>query len=142
MIRKFQIEDLDRIAEIWLNSNKEAHDFIPASYWEENFPEVKEMLPQAEIYVCENDGEIQGFAGLMEDYIAGIFVSRKARSQGIGRKLLDCVKQDRKKLSLQVYQKNKRAVEFYRREHFVIQSEGIDEENGEPDFRMVWEKEE
>ena len=35
----------------WLDANREAHDFIPAEYWESNFLTVKKMLLQAEVYV-------------------------------------------------------------------------------------------
>ena len=44
-------------------------------------------------------------------------------------------------MTLHVYQKNKRAISFYQREAFVIQSEGLDEDTGEKEFLMVWRKE-
>ena len=34
MIRRMQFTDLDKVSQIWLESNKEAHGFIPAEYWE------------------------------------------------------------------------------------------------------------
>lgn len=141
MIRKFQIEDLDRVMEIWLNGNCEAHDFVDRSYWEENFENVKEMLPQAELYIYEDAKGIQGFAGIMENYIAGIFVCSASRSKGIGKCLLDAAKAKKENLSLHVYQKNERAVRFYLREGFAVQSEGMDEDTGEKDFLMVWDSE-
>ena len=30
MIRELRITDVDRVAEIWLDTNLQAHDFIPA----------------------------------------------------------------------------------------------------------------
>ena len=60
MIRKMEKKDLDRVSKIWLETNIKAHDFIPAQYWEKNYGPVREMLPQAEIYVWEEDGQIQG----------------------------------------------------------------------------------
>lgn len=75
MIRKMQTADIDRIAEIWLDTNLKAHDFIPSEYWKGNYGAVREMISQAEVYVYidENKNEIQGFIGLDEEYIAGIF---------------------------------------------------------------------
>ena len=64
MIRRMEPADTERVSEIWLEANREAHGFIPASYWEENFQMVKEMLPLAEVYVWEDTGGIQGFVGL------------------------------------------------------------------------------
>ena len=69
MIRVLQEADIDRVAEIWLDSNLKAHHFIPAQYWKSNFGLVKEMLSQAEVYVYENDRNIQGFTGLNGEYI-------------------------------------------------------------------------
>lgn len=55
MIRVLQKRDIDRIADIWLECNRKAHAFIPADYWRQNFDMVKAMLPQAEVYVYDND---------------------------------------------------------------------------------------
>lgn len=51
MIRKMQAGDIDRVAEIWLDTNLKAHDFIPSEYWKENYEAVKEMISQAEVYI-------------------------------------------------------------------------------------------
>lgn len=61
--------------EIWLQTNVEAHDFIPESYWRKNYESVKGMLPDAQIFIYEDGNIIQGFVGLMKDYIAGILSS-------------------------------------------------------------------
>ena len=107
MIRKFNENDLLPIMQIWLDSNIDAHSFIPAQYWLDNADMVKDMLPQAEIYVYEDNASkhISGFIGLNEDYIEGIFVERTMRSKGIGRQLLDYVKAIKPAISLNVYQK-------------------------------------
>lgn len=140
MIRKLEKTDINRVADIWLNTNLKAHDFIPAQYWKSNYEAVKEMLAQAEVYVYEDRQKIQGFIGMNGEYIEGIFVSDEAQSQGIGRLLLDYVKGKKSKLLLNVYQKNKRAISFYQREAFKIQDEGLDEDNDEKDYEMGWKK--
>lgn len=141
MIRKFQTEDLEQVAEIWLDSNREAHGFIPGRYWEEQLPLVKTLLPQAELFVFQDgDGALQGFVGLAGEHIEGIFVRGPARSLGIGKQLLDHVKAARSRLTLNVYRKNDRAAAFYRREGFRVQSEGADGNTGEIERRMVWER--
>lgn len=138
MIRKFQTIDTEKVMQIWSNGNMDAHPFIPNSYWTSNFEIVREQLLQAEVFVSEWDGKIQGFIGIVDGYIAGIFVDGKYRSLGIGKKLLDYVKQKYSKLSLGVYQKNKRAAAFYFREGFFISSEGLDEATGEFEYTMIW----
>ena len=126
--------------QIWLNANLDAHAFIPASYWTDHFEMVRDMLPQAELYVHESEDtqQIDGFIGLMENHIEGIFVAEPARSQGIGKALLEYAKSRKPCLTLNVYQKNQRALAFYRREQFIVQSAGIDEDTNEADIQMLW----
>ena len=131
MIRKMEKEDLDRVSQIWLDTNIKAHDFIPSQYWEKNYEPVREMLPQAEVYVWEENGQIQGFVGLYEDYIAGIFVLEQVQSRGIGGRLLDHIKEKKAHLSLKGYQKKNRAVKFYKREGIQIKKESAEKEDGE-----------
>ena len=140
MIRKFETRDLDTVMQIWLHGNLDAHAFIAASFWTEHFEMVRDMLPQAELYVHEDENtrQIDGFIGLTENHIEGIFVAKAARSKGIGRALLDYAKSRKPRLDLSVYQKNERALAFYRREQFVVQSEGIDGDTNEADIQMLW----
>ena len=129
MIRKLQKADLNDVAYLWLDTNLKAHNFIAAEYWNTNFEFVKEMLPQAEVYVYENDKKIQG-----------IFVAVEMQSRGIGKLLLDYARDRKSKLLLKVYQKNTRAVRFYQREGFEIQSEGLDDDTDEKDYAMIWQQ--
>ena len=140
MIRKLRKADINKVADIWLDTNIKAHYFIPAQYWKRNFDLVKELLLQATVYVYEDKQEIQGFVGLSDEYIEGIFVSAEMQSQGIGKILLNYVKGKRNNLLLNVYQKNTRAISFYQREGFEIQCNGIDEATGERDYVMVWQR--
>lgn len=140
MVRNFKNADIDKIMEIWLNSNIEAHNFIDKSYWEKNFEMVKNILPQAEIYIYEENNNIMGFVGLVENYIAGIFVEKNFRREGTGKKLLDYIKSIKNNLTLNVYEKNIGAVKFYKREGFTVEKFGIDENIGEKEFMMSWEK--
>ena len=139
MIRKLQKVDINRVADIWLKTNLKAHFFIPEQYWISNYEFVKEMLPQAEVYVYEDDKMIQGFIGVSDEYIEGIFVSDEMQSCGIGKMLLDYIKDKKDKLQLKVYQKNVRAMSFYQREGFTIQSEEMDEFTRDKEYVMNWD---
>lgn len=140
MIRNFKKSDLSRVMQIWLDTNIKAHSFILKEYWTENFDLVKNLLPQAEVYVFEDDiiNTIEGFIGVTDNYIAGIFVSEKSQSKGIGKQLLDFVKDIKNELTLNVYQKNKRAVNFYYRENFTIKSINLDKNTDEKELLMLW----
>lgn len=139
MIRKLQKVDISRVADIWLKTNLKTHYFIPEQYWTNNYEVVKEMLPQADVYVYEDDKIIQGFVGINDEYIEGIFVSDEMQLCGIGKMLLDYIKDKKDKLQLKVYQKNVRAMSFYQREGFTIQSEEMDEFTREKEYVMNWE---
>ena len=91
MIRELRKTDINIVADIWLDTNIKAHNFISAQYWESNYELVKEMLLQATVYVYEDNYEIQGFIGMNGEYIEGIFVSEAMQSQGIGKILLNYV---------------------------------------------------
>lgn len=160
-IRRFTAADTEYVAEIWLEANKKAHGFISSVYWEDNFKAVKELIPQAEVYVYEhrpNGGDaaedepesgrarlkacgIRGFIGLNGNYIEGIFVFGRHRSKGIGKTLLDFAKGKKKTLFLKVYKKNLRAIDFYKREGFIVCGSGTDDKTREEEFYMEWAKE-
>ena len=137
MIRKMHVSEIDTVTKIWLDGNLEAHNFINPNYWINYLPEVKEEFKTAEIYVYV-EKKVKGFVGLNEDYIAGIFVAKDARDQGIGKQLLDFLKNNHTKLSLDVYDRNKLARKFYERNNFVVDSSNIDSENDEKEYRLVW----
>lgn len=140
MIRDYKNQDIDRIMDLWLNANISAHSFIKSEFWKSNYNAVKSMLPSATVYVYEENNVIQGFIGLIDTYIAGIFVSQEFQSKGIGKSLLNYVKDKNKALSLNVYKENYRAINFYLRERFTVFSEQIDENTGAIELKMNWIK--
>ena len=140
MIRKLLNGDINRVADIWLKTNLKTHYFISNQYWKSNYELVKEMMLQSEIYVFEADKKIQGFVGLNDEYIEGVFVSDEMQSCGIGKLLLDYIKDKKVSLRLNVYQKNARAISFYQREGFTIQCEDLDEATGEKEYTMLWKQ--
>ncbi len=141
MIRKLNNADLDEVIKIWLNENIKTHFFISPEYWKSNETTVKNLLPLAEVYIYEKNEKIVGFIGLDNDYIAGIFIKSDEQSKGIGKKLLNFVKTFKTELNLNVYIKNIKAVNFYKRENFKIKKETVDSNTDEKEFFMTWKKE-
>ena len=138
MIRRMEPDDLDRVMRLWLEGNLDAHPFIPPAYWQEHAEEVRAQLPEAAVYLYEQDGAIQGFVGMTGDYLAGLFVDRRCRGAGIGRQLLQHIKDRYPAFTLRVYAENRRAAAFYFREGLSVQSEGVDPEIGRPELTMAW----
>ncbi len=143
MIRKFREEDTVKVMTIWTKGNFEAHSFIDKDYWLLNFNKVKdEYLKKAETYVYVNNDEIKGFISLLDkNYIGALFVRKEYRRKGIGRKLINFVKDKYDKLKLQVYEKNVDAMLFYSSLGFVNKKIQIDEDTNEKEYVMEWDKE-
>lgn len=138
MIREAKETDFDEIMKIWLDTNIQTHNFVDCHYWEDNYKLVEKMLAQAKLYVYEDDSRILGFIGLEDNYIAGLFVKNIAQSRGIGKKLLDYVKNLNDELTLHVYQENRRAVDFYLRENFEIKLEDVELDTNRKEYLMVY----
>jgi len=140
MIRAFEKHDIDSVMKLWLDTNISAHSFIKSDYWQNNFDIVKRIIPDATVFIYEQNGTVQGFIGIMDGYIAGIFICEEMQSKGIGKQLLDYAKNKYDELFLNVYKKNHRALRFYERENFSITAERIDENTGEVEYTMHWRK--
>ena len=145
MIRKFREEDLTKVMTIWTKGNFEAHPFIDKDYWLLNYNKVKdEYLKKAETYVYTENDEVKGFISILNnEYIGALFVKREYQRQGIGRKLINFVKEKEKydKLILHVYEKNINAILFYTALGFKNQKIQIDEKTNEKEYVMEWRKE-
>ena len=107
---------------------------------EGNYNYVKEILPNAEIYVYVLKENIVGFIGINENYIEGIFIDTNNQCKGIGTSLLNKVKENRDNLTLSVYKKNINAINFYKKNDFIITSENIDKDTAEIEYTMTWNK--
>ena len=146
MIRKFREEDLTKVMTIWTKGNFEAHPFIDKDYWLLNYNKVKdEYLKKSETYLYETNDEIKGFISILNnEYIGALFVKREYQRQGIGRKLINFVKEKENydKLILHVYEKNINAILFYTELGFKNQKIQIDEKTNEKEYVMEWRKEE
>lgn len=142
MIKKLDnldFETIEKILNIWLNSNLEAHDFIKREYWIDNLDKVKKMFSDSTSYVYYADNQIVGFADLYEQYIAGLFITDNYRNKGIGRFLLERLKSDYNVLNLYVNEKNEGAIRFYTKHQFEIRSKEFEVETQEYEYFMKWD---
>lgn len=140
-IRELRINDIDTVIELWYETSVVAHNFIPVAYWQENKKVMaSNYLPNSETYLAVEGDKICGFIAMVEDYLAAIFVSNEMKGNGIGKKLLNFIKEKRTTIQLRVYKKNSKSVAFYKSQDFSIISENRDEETGEAEYVMEWRK--
>lgn len=137
MIKNFNLSKLDTVMKIWIDTNIDAHNFIQKEYWINNYELVKQMLPTADIYIFEENNVIKAFIGVIEgNYIAGLFVKKEYQGEGIGQKLIDYCKSKYLHLKLDVFIKNKNAVNFYYKNGFKVLDEHFSEETKEIEYTM------
>lgn len=143
MIREWRHnEDTAPLLTLWMESTIYAHPFIDVSYWQESEPLVRDVyLPGARTWVWEEEGAVKGFVSVMDGrYVGALFVAPAFERCGIGSALLNHVKQRFSSLSLEVYQKNTRAVNFYHALGFRIEDSAWQEETRHPTWIMRWQE--
>ena len=140
IIRKSRATEIEVLIRIWLEGNIRTHSFIGPEYWLSHIDYMRQALPHSEVYVCEVNGEITGFAGIDGNHIAGLFVDKNYQSQGIGTSLIEFIKQHHFTLTLAVYKKNEKALQFYRKHGFVVTGERIDTKTDEAELLMRWNR--
>lgn len=60
------------------------------------------------------------------------------QGKGVGKSLLNFVKDKRRVIHLKVYEKNKKSVDFYKSQGFVIKSANKEDETDENELLMGW----
>lgn len=138
-IRQAEPKDFEKLANIWLESSIDAHDFIPKSYWVNNKSAMQnQYLPMSEVYLVEEAGKVHAFIALVENNVAAIFVSPSKQGKGLGKLLISHAKKLRNKLELNVYQENESSVAFYKANGFEILKESLDSNTQAKEFVMLW----
>lgn len=141
MIVPWNHNEVAPLIALWLESTIAGHPFIEERYWHESQSLVEDVyLPSARTWVWRSNETIDGFVSVMDSrFVGALFVRPSAQGQGIGGALLNHVKQRFPLLSLEVYQKNSRAVNFYHAQGFRIEDSAWQEETQHPTWIMSWQ---
>ncbi|MGV1064726.1 N-acetyltransferase [Clostridium perfringens] len=141
-IRELKNCEIDDIMRIWLESTIEAHYFIEEEYWKKNYEVVRDSyIPMAKTFVYYDKEKIKGFISVIDsNFIGALFVHTKSQGSGIGKSLVEYVKNKYKNIELAVYKDNKKAIEFYEKEGFKIIKEQENEDSGHLEYLMSYSK--
>ncbi|MBJ3814289.1 N-acetyltransferase [Shimwellia pseudoproteus] len=141
MIRRFHPAEMESLLALWLESTTLAHPFIAPSYWQESLDMVRNIyLPHARTWVSAGPSALEGFISVLDQqFVGALFVAPGQTGKGIGRALMQHVQQRFPLLSLEVYQRNHRAVAFYRARGFHIEDCAWQEETRLPTWIMSWQ---
>ncbi|KAF0426085.1 GNAT family N-acetyltransferase [Pediococcus acidilactici] len=129
---------MNEIMAVWLQGNLTAHSFISPDYWKQNQAAVKAAMREATVYVAQIEQQIIGFAGLQENYLAGIFVATSMQNRGVGGQLIARLQQDYQELNLAVYEQNSVAIKFYLKHGFRSKKRQIDTATQQLELLMGW----
>lgn len=138
IIREAEEQDLDKLVELWYEASLKAYDFIDPKYWEANKTTMRELyLPLSQNWVV---GDCDGFVSMMGSEVNALFVSPGQQHKGLGTALVNWAQREEDTLTLNVYARNEKAVQFYEKMGFSNIETSMDEVLNEKQFRMQWVK--
>ncbi|MFF7245681.1 GNAT family N-acetyltransferase [Embleya sp. NPDC008237] len=145
-VRPYLPADEDAAVDVWSRAGRIAHPFIPGEGEGERERKMREIyLVHADNWVAEVDGRVVALLGLILGEvdgvncreIGGLFVAPEAQGTGVGRLLVEHAATLHGALTLEVYEKNTRARDFYARVGFTEHSRRTDEAYGEIMLKLV-----
>jgi len=100
----------------------------------------RDLLGLDSAWTATADGRVVGFCVREDDNITGLYVARRWRNSGIGKRLLDLAREERTWITVWAYDANTRARKFYRREGLVEIGREIQQGTGLIDVEHRWTK--
>ena len=114
--------DYARLVQIWEDSVRATHDFLPDSYIEMLKNLVLTRYLDAVMLICTKDSRqrINGFAGVSAGKVEMLFIDPHYRGQGLGRQLLSYAIEHMNADELDVNEQNPQALGFYLKQGFEV----------------------
>ena len=141
MIRRARADDSDAIAALFRRSYQTL-TFLPSLHTrDEDREHFARVVRDAEVWVEEQEGRLQGFAAVRGTTLELLYVEPELHGHGVGSALLHHVKAERPDgFRFWVFQKNEGARRFYERHgcRLVELTDGSGNEEREPDALYEW----
>lgn len=125
---------------IWDGAAKQSLSFLPPKCLEQMKPYVEDHIKFFKTFVYPVKGEPYGFITFDENRILHLYVAPDRQGQGIGEALLNHAKSLHETLSLEVHEKNQRAIGFYERNGFIHDGRMTLDSCGEAQEIMLWNR--
>ncbi|MGM0275936.1 GNAT family N-acetyltransferase [Enterococcus mundtii] len=125
---------IEQLLKIWESSVRATHLFLSNNEIEE----IKKYVPQAlkeipRLIIVENENQVPiGFMGIAEQHLEMLFISKKERGKGLGKKLLEYGIEKYSVNSLAVNEQNPLAKGFYEHMGFEVYKRTEVDEQGNP----------
>ncbi len=100
------------------------------------------VLVECTVQVAAGEDSLLGFGAYRPGWLDHLYVDPARHGQGLGTALLGIAQAENDTLKLWVFQRNQRAIDFYRRRGFVEleRADGVGNEEKEPDMLMEWRR--
>jgi putative acetyltransferase len=141
-LRPYATSDEDDAIELWRDTWQRAYPSIDfaarVTWWRERWR--KELVPDANIVVAEQDGTPIGFVTIdAKGYLDQLVVGVEHWGSNLGNALVDEAKRlSPDGITLLVNTDNGRAIKFYRRNGFADAGGDVNPTSGKPVLRMAW----
>lgn len=142
MLKQFDKNDIDIIMKIWKDNNHRFQGFIDDNYWISNYSDVKNSFLTNKVYTYTESSRILAYVAFDEknNELLNIQVMPEILREGIGKILIEKIKQSTNTMHVKIYEKNINATLFFRAMGFIKKSEEIDDSTKEKVYTMQWNK--
>jgi GNAT superfamily N-acetyltransferase len=140
-LRSAQRADAPTIARVFEACRAHSLPFLPVLHGPaENEAYFAKVVEHETVMVSLHQGAIVGFIARSGEEVDHLYVHPNHHGRGHGTALLITAQTACDRLQLWVFQRNARAIAFYEARGFAIaeSTDGADNEEREPDHRMVW----
>ena len=144
MIRPFMESDTDDVVELWLDSARTSHSFLPSSFWEKVEGNIRTLyLPMSDEVILHFDdisGRLDAFIAFAGDFLGALFVAPSAQGRGLGARMFRIARRMHPGLTLTVYKDNVRAVAFYEKQGLSVLQERVEAETDCVEYIMGFQQ--
>ena len=131
MIRSYRPSDSDAVIDVWAAASDVVHPFLSREFRASERRDIADVhLPTAETWVWVVEEQVVGFIAMVGDEIGGLFVHPDHHGQGIGRALVDHMRDSHDRLEVEVFKENWLGRGFYSAYGFVEDHESIHSATG------------
>ncbi len=141
-IRKMNTSEAYDVLDLWMRSFTQGHPFIEDNFWEKYYSSAKDLyINEKDTYVYTYNDKVVGFISVAVDgTIRGIYVDPEYHNRRIGTKLAKFVQNMYMGLNMEIYKKNRKALDYATYLGFIIVSAYVKEENEEICYRLSWSR--
>ncbi len=141
-IRKMNNGEAYDVLDLWMRSFTAGHPFIEDNFWEKYYSSARDLyINEKDTYVYTYNDKVVGFISVAVDgTIRGIYVDPEYHNRRIGTKLAKFVQDMYMGLNMEIYKKNRKALDYATYLGFIIVSANVKEENDEICYKLSWSR--